>query len=140
MLMDKQPASLVRKRSSAALAATGAATHSTAGRARGRVAGRVRAVPLAASRATERRSTSMPPWIARARTAVAMVVLFPLGSILMRILPGRWAIWVHGLAQVASLTVYIAAVGLGIYLVQMVQIPNGGSLVRHPKKPYIVGG
>lgn len=58
--------------------------------------------------------------------SVVFVVLFPLGSILMRILPGRLALWVHGIFQVLTLMVYIAAVGLGIYLARMVQIPFGG--------------
>ena len=63
--------------------------------------------------------------------ALAMVVLFPAGSIFMRVIPGRPALWVHALAQVIALIVYIAAVGLGIYLVREVQIPfGGGDLVR----------
>lgn len=58
--------------------------------------------------------------------SVAFIGLFPLGSILMRILPGRLALWVHGIFQTITLVVYIAAVGLGIYLARMVQIPFGG--------------
>ncbi|KAK3991462.1 hypothetical protein QBC44DRAFT_323116 [Cladorrhinum sp. PSN332] len=57
--------------------------------------------------------------------AVAMVVLFPGGSILMRIIPGRFAIWAHGLAQIAALCVFIAGVAMGLQLVRMVQIPGG---------------
>ncbi len=61
-----------------------------------------------------------------------MVVLFPLGSIFMRVIPGRLSIWVHGLMQLIAYTVYIAAVGLGIYLVKEVQLPfsGGGNLVH----------
>lgn len=58
----------------------------------------------------------------------------------MRILPGKLALWVHALVQVISLAVYIAAVGLGIYLVTIVQIPFGGGnlvslfcLIHHRK-------
>lgn len=62
--------------------------------------------------------------------ALAMVVLFPAGSIFMRVIPGRFAIWIHGLAQLVAYVVYIAAVGLGLYLVREVQIPGGnGNLV-----------
>ncbi|KAK0636553.1 hypothetical protein B0T17DRAFT_519367 [Bombardia bombarda] len=58
--------------------------------------------------------------------ALAMVVLFPLGSILMRILPGRLGLWIHGIFQLLAFAVFIAGVGLGIYLVRTVQIPFGG--------------
>jgi len=44
----------------------------------------------------------------------------------MRVIPGRFAIWIHGLAQMVAYTVYIASVGMGIYLVKTVQIPFGG--------------
>ena len=72
----------------------------------------------------------------RARTihgilgALAMVILFPVGSILMRVVPGRFAIWIHGLAQIVAYAVYIAAVAMGIYMVRQVRLPNGGDLVR----------
>lgn len=62
--------------------------------------------------------------------ALAFVILFPVGSVLMRVLPGRLALWAHALFQVASYGVYIASAGLGIYLVQEVQLPfGGGSMV-----------
>ncbi len=63
--------------------------------------------------------------------AVAMVLLFPIGSILIRVIPGRLSLWAHALAQIIAFTVYIAAVGLGIYLVREVRIPAsaGGDLV-----------
>lgn len=57
--------------------------------------------------------------------AVAMVILFPIGSILVRVLPGRFALWGHALAQLVSTCVFIAAVGLGIHLVREVRIPVG---------------
>ncbi|KAK0616743.1 hypothetical protein B0T14DRAFT_538527 [Immersiella caudata] len=66
-----------------------------------------------------------------------MVILFPLGSIFMRVIPGRFAIWIHAAAQMIAYLVYIAAVGLGIYLVRMVQIPfGGGSLLTNPNTSY----
>lgn len=63
--------------------------------------------------------------------ALAMVVLFPVGSILMRVVPGRFAIWVHVAFQVLAFGIYVAAAGLGISLVRMVRIPGGG-LVSYP--------
>ncbi|KAK3318162.1 hypothetical protein B0H66DRAFT_602762 [Apodospora peruviana] len=69
--------------------------------------------------------------------SVAMVGLFPLGSMLMRVLPGRIALWVHAIFQVLSLCVYVAGAGLGIYLVRMVQIPlGGGSLLTNEATRY----
>jgi len=69
--------------------------------------------------------------------ALAMVVLFPLGSIFMRVIPGRFAIWVHAAAQMIAYIVYIAAVGLGIYLVKLVQFPfDGGNLLTNPSTSY----
>ncbi|KAK0709341.1 hypothetical protein B0T26DRAFT_742828 [Lasiosphaeria miniovina] len=66
-----------------------------------------------------------------------MVVLFPVGSIFMRIIPGRLSLWIHALAQTVAFGVYVAAVGLGIYLVRMVQIPfAGGSLLTNPDTSY----
>lgn len=57
---------------------------------------------------------------------MAFVILFPIGSILMRVIPGRFAVWVHAVFQVLAWGVYVAAAALGIYLVRVVQIPGGG--------------
>ncbi|KAB5566090.1 hypothetical protein GE09DRAFT_1218367 [Coniochaeta sp. 2T2.1] len=63
--------------------------------------------------------------------AVAFVVLFPMGATAMRLVPGRLAIWVHGITQVVAYILFIAAVGLGIWLVRDVRIPAaGGSLLN----------
>ncbi|EAQ87741.1 predicted protein [Chaetomium globosum CBS 148.51] len=48
--------------------------------------------------------------------ATAMVVLFPVGSIIVRVVPGRFAVWVHAGFQMLAWAVYVAAVGMGIYL------------------------
>jgi hypothetical protein len=66
--------------------------------------------------------------------ALAFVVLFPVGSILMRVVPGRFAIWVHAGAQVLGFGTYVAAAGLGIYLVTLIRTPAGG-LVSTPFLP-----
>lgn len=67
--------------------------------------------------------------------AAAMVLLFPVGSILLRILPGRFAVWVHAVFQMLAWCVYVAAAALGVYLVQMVKIP-GSSLVSIYRPPF----
>lgn len=62
--------------------------------------------------------------------AIAMVVLFPWGSILVRVVPGRWAMKVHATMQMVALGVYFLGAALGIWLVQAVQIPGqSGGLV-----------
>lgn len=57
-----------------------------------------------------------------------MVVLFPVGSIIVRVVPGRFAVWVHAGFQMLAWAVYVAAVGMGIYLVSLVgdRLPGGG--------------
>ncbi|CAK7233663.1 hypothetical protein SCUCBS95973_008670 [Sporothrix curviconia] len=65
--------------------------------------------------------------------SLSIVVLFPVGSILMRIVPGRFAIWAHALFQLMAFILYIAAAALGIYLVKMVTFPfGGGNLLSNP--------
>ncbi|KAM7201541.1 hypothetical protein V8F20_004769, partial [Naviculisporaceae sp. PSN 640] len=68
--------------------------------------------------------------------ALAMVVLFPSGSIAMRVIPGKYAIWIHAMAQLIAYVVYICAVGLGLYLIREVQIPGQGSLMDNPDTNY----
>ncbi|GAB1316121.1 hypothetical protein MFIFM68171_06331 [Madurella fahalii] len=69
--------------------------------------------------------------------ALAMVVLFPGGSILVRVVPGRLALWAHALAQLVSICVFIAAVVLGVRLVREVQIPFGdGNIMSNPNINY----
>jgi hypothetical protein len=62
--------------------------------------------------------------------ALAFVILFPSGSILLRTIPGRLSVWVHAAAQVIAYMVYIAGAGLGIWMVKEVKIPfSAGGLV-----------
>lgn len=69
--------------------------------------------------------------------ALAFVILFPMGSILMRIIPGRFAIWIHGLAQLVAYIIYIAAAALGFWMIQEVQIPrSNGSLVSQVRSSH----
>ncbi|KAK4671878.1 hypothetical protein QC764_609540 [Podospora pseudoanserina] len=60
--------------------------------------------------------------------SLAMVVLFPIGSILLRVLPGKWGFWVHVIFQVLATIIYISGAALGIYLVNMIRIPSGSLL------------
>lgn len=61
-----------------------------------------------------------------------MVVLFPWGSILVRVVPGRWAMKVHATMQMVALGVYFLGAALGIWLVQAVRIPGqSGGLVSY---------
>ncbi|KAK4033911.1 hypothetical protein C8A01DRAFT_49577 [Parachaetomium inaequale] len=53
--------------------------------------------------------------------AVTMVVLFPLGAIMVRVLPaGRIALWTHGLIQMAAVCALVAAAALGVEIVMEV--------------------
>jgi hypothetical protein len=62
--------------------------------------------------------------------AMAFVILFPIGAMAMRVVPGRSALWLHAITQVMAYILFIAAAGLGIWLVREVRIPAaGGSLV-----------
>ncbi len=71
--------------------------------------------------------------------SVAIVVLFPVGSILMRVVPGRAAIWVHAIFQTLAFLLYIAGAALGLYLIKTVQIPfAGGNLVRPLFSPSVL--
>jgi len=67
--------------------------------------------------------------------AATMVVLFPSGAIFVRIFPAPASVWVHGLLQTLALCVLIAAVALGIRLVQDVRAGTGMDLVRVPFLP-----
>lgn len=62
--------------------------------------------------------------------AVAFAILFPVGAIAMRLVPGRAALWVHAITQLVGYIIFVTAAGLGIWLVREVRIPAaGGSLV-----------
>jgi hypothetical protein len=62
--------------------------------------------------------------------SLAFLILFPAGSILIRIasFPGLW--WVHGLFQVFSYLLFIAAFGAGVWLVKNAPVSLIGSY--HP--------
>jgi len=60
--------------------------------------------------------------------AVAFLAVFPLGSVIIRIIPGRFTIWIHALVQMCGYAANIACVGLGIYLTKVVNI-RGVTLV-----------
>ncbi|KAF6797076.1 integral membrane protein, partial [Colletotrichum sojae] len=58
---------------------------------------------------------------------IAFVIVFPIGSIAMRLVPGRFGWIVHALIQMAGFVLYIAGAALGIQLTQMVRL-GGTSL------------
>ncbi|KAF2969272.1 hypothetical protein GQX73_g4303 [Xylaria multiplex] len=64
-----------------------------------------------------------------ALAAIAFGFLFPLGAILMRVVPGRGSLFSHGFIQVLAYALYIAAAGLGLYLVNIMRIRPGEGLL-----------
>jgi hypothetical protein len=57
------------------------------------------------------------------------VFVFPVGAILVRIIPGRLCVILHGLMQLLGYVLFIAAAGLGLYVVVQVRY-QGFNLVR----------
>ena len=47
---------------------------------------------------------------------VAWVILIPFGAILIKIVPGRYAFWVHTIFQVAGLLAFWGAAAIGVWL------------------------
>lgn len=76
--------------------------------------------------------------------ALAFVILFPLGSILIRLLPRRMALFAHATWQLFTLLVYMAAVGIGIHLIKLrpdmvcisLSLPNLLLLLRYSSFPF----
>ncbi|KAI0854146.1 hypothetical protein F5Y00DRAFT_256644 [Daldinia vernicosa] len=67
--------------------------------------------------------------------ALCFVVIFPIGAILMRVLPSRHTWIIHAATQIVGFVLYIAAAALGIHLIEMVRIPpDGSSLLQIPSK------
>ena len=62
--------------------------------------------------------------------AAAFVVLFPLGGTLPRLANFRGGIWIHVGLQILSWLIWLAAFGVGIYMV--IHQPLEGSDVAHP--------
>ncbi|KUI55723.1 hypothetical protein VP1G_03023 [Cytospora mali] len=79
----------------------------------------------------------------RARTAhgilacVAFVILFPLGGILLRAIPGRWSFHAHWVVQMLAWVLYVAAFALGVELVREVRFPGDtGDFISNPHTNY----
>lgn len=65
-------------------------------------------------------------WVA----SVAFVILFPLGSIFIRVIPGRFAYLAHVATQIIASILYIVGAGIGFWMIATIRFPfNGGSLV-----------
>lgn len=56
--------------------------------------------------------------------ALAFVVLFPVGAILIRLASFSGLVWVHGAFQICAYLVYIVAFGLGVYLANEFKMLN----------------
>lgn len=54
--------------------------------------------------------------------SVAFLILFPLGSIAMATLRGRWAYWVHVVSQMLGWFMFIAVAALGFRMLGEVRI------------------
>ncbi|KUI69659.1 hypothetical protein VM1G_05310 [Cytospora mali] len=79
----------------------------------------------------------------RARTAhgiltcVAFVILFPLGGILLRAIPGRWSFHAHWVVQMLAWVLYIAAFALGVELAREIRFPgDNGDFISNPHTNY----
>lgn len=68
---------------------------------------------------------------ARARAAhgvlacLAFVILFPLGAVSLRVIPGRWSYHAHWVVQMLAWVLYVAAFALGVDLVRGTGFPGG---------------
>ena len=62
-------------------------------------------------------------------SALAFGFFFPLGSILMRVIPGRAALYAHGFTQLFAYATYIAGAGLGIYFISLTRIAGTDSSI-----------
>lgn len=60
---------------------------------------------------------------------IAFVILFPLGAILLRIIPGHWSVRIHYFVQIIAWLLYIAGFALGVVLLRMLPSGAGQSLV-----------
>jgi hypothetical protein len=52
--------------------------------------------------------------------ALAMIILFPSGSVLMRVIPSPFALYVHGMTQLVAFVLFTVAVAMGFALVREV--------------------
>ncbi|CAJ2501355.1 Uu.00g042080.m01.CDS01 [Anthostomella pinea] len=59
--------------------------------------------------------------------ALSFALLFPIGSLIMRVYPSRHAWLLHAGTQLIAYMFYIPAAGLGLYLVSTIRIPSSRS-------------
>lgn len=55
-------------------------------------------------------------WAHGIMACVAWVILIPFGAILIKIVPGRYAFWVHTILQLSGLLAFWGAAPMGIWL------------------------
>lgn len=58
--------------------------------------------------------------------SLAFVFFFPVGAIIIRVLPSRFAIWIHAAFQVIAYLLFIAAAAIGIHLGLQVKSASRG--------------
>jgi hypothetical protein len=63
--------------------------------------------------------------------ALAFVILFPSGAILMRLASFSGLIWVHAAFQVFAYLVYVVAFGLGVYIANEFDMVSSSRRARH---------
>ncbi|KAF2429344.1 hypothetical protein EJ08DRAFT_573466, partial [Tothia fuscella] len=68
-------------------------------------------------------------------SALAFVVFFPVGAIAIRIIPGRFALFIHALFQLFGLLLYTIGFGMGIWLIR--EIRFGSFNLINNKHPII---
>lgn len=68
---------------------------------------------------------------------LAFVVLFPLGAVLVRVVPGRWSLHAHWAVQMLAWVLYVAAFALGVDLARGMRVPGGsGGFLSNPSISY----
>lgn len=65
--------------------------------------------------------------------ALAFVILFPSGAILMRLASFPGLVWVHGAFQIFAYLVYVAGFGLGVYIANEMDLVSFRRRLRHIK-------
>lgn len=67
--------------------------------------------------------------------AIAFIIFFPMGGIIVRIVPGRWAMKLHALAQIIGFGIFFGAAALGFWILANFK-PRGTSLLSYSKVNY----
>ncbi len=69
--------------------------------------------------------------------ALAFVIFFPGGAITIRLIPSKYVLWLHAACQILAYLLFVAAFGIGIYLVSTIQI-DFVKLVSYVDRHYLL--